>query len=43
MKCYYHPEYDSVTTCSKCGQPVCEMCYLGTREYAICRVINQEL
>jgi|GEM_PF-1271946 len=37
MKCYYHPEYDSVTTCSKCGQPICDVCYLGNINYAICR------
>ncbi len=37
MKCYNHPEYDSVTTCSKCGQSICEICYLGAREHAICR------
>jgi len=37
MKCYNHPEYDSVTTCSRCGQPICEICYLGAREHAICR------
>jgi uncharacterized UBP type Zn finger protein len=37
MKCYNHPEYDSVATCSKCGQSICEMCYLGAREHAICR------
>ncbi|MFA5065869.1 MAG: hypothetical protein WC566_10460 [Dehalococcoidia bacterium] len=37
MKCYYHPEYDSETTCSKCGQPICDVCYLGAREHAICR------
>ena len=26
MKCHYHPEYDAVSTCSKCGQPICVMC-----------------
>jgi len=37
MKCYNHPEYDSATTCSKCDQPICEICYLGAKEHAICR------
>jgi len=37
MKCYYHPEYDSVTSCSKCGQPICDVCYLGAIDHAICR------
>ncbi len=37
MKCYNHPEYDSVATCLKCSQPICEICYLGARDHAICR------
>jgi len=26
MKCDYHSEYDAVSTCSQCGQPICVMC-----------------
>ena len=37
MKCFYHPEYDSITTCSKCGQPICRTCHaLGKDDYVVC-------
>jgi len=37
MKCFYHPEYDSIATCSKCGQPICRMChYIGDIDHAVC-------
>jgi len=37
MKCFYHPEYDSVTTCTKCGQLICRMCHsIGDADHAVC-------
>jgi hypothetical protein len=37
MKCYYHPNYDSETTCTKCGQPICRTCHsLGGTDHAVC-------
>jgi len=37
MKCFYYPEYDSVTTFSKCGQPICRTCHaLGKDYYVVC-------
>jgi len=37
MKCSYHPEYDSVTICLKCGQPICRMCHsIGDADTAVC-------
>jgi hypothetical protein len=37
MKCFYHTEYDSVTTCSKCGQPICKTCHsIGDIGHAVC-------
>ena len=37
VKCFYHPLYDSVTTCSKCNQPIRKTCHaLGKDDYAVC-------
>lgn len=36
MKCHYHPEYDAVSTCSKCGQPICKACESFDKPVPVC-------
>ena len=36
-KCFYHEDRDAVTTCSRCGQPVCSECNYITGTHPICR------
>lgn len=36
MKCYYHPEYDAVSMCSKCGQPICKTCEYFDKPKPVC-------
>ena len=26
MECHYHPDVKAVTTCKKCGEPICRNC-----------------
>ena len=35
--CFYHPEVDSINTCSKCGQAICTECNYVTGTHPICR------
>lgn len=36
MKCHYHPEYDAVSTCSKCDQPICKTCEYFKEPRPVC-------
>lgn len=36
MKCRYHPEYGAVSTCSKCGQPICKTCEYFKEPKPVC-------
>ncbi len=36
MKCDYHPEYDAVSTCSKCGRPICKVCEYFKEPNPVC-------
>lgn len=37
MKCYVHPEVDSVGTCTSCGRSVCRDCAIETLGKIVCR------
>ena len=37
MKCYVHPEVDSVGTCTSCGRSVCRDCAIETQGKIVCR------
>lgn len=42
MKCHYHPEYEAVSTCSKCGQPICRMCEYFKEPKPVCLTCYEE-
>ncbi len=37
MACFYHPDVEAVTTCIKCGQPVCTECSYVRGTHPVCR------
>ena len=37
LKCFYHPDADSVNLCSRCGHYVCSECNYVTGTHPICR------
>jgi len=42
MKCHYHPEYEAVSTCSKCGQPICKTCEYFNQPKPVCLTCYEE-
>lgn len=36
MKCHYHPDYEAINTCSKCGQPICNTCEYFKEPVPVC-------
>ena len=43
MKCFYHPDRDSVSTCSRCEQAICSECNYVAGTNPICRSCWDEL
>jgi TM2 domain-containing membrane protein YozV len=37
MKCYMHPEADSVGLCTSCGRAICEQCCIDVQGRLVCR------
>jgi ammonia channel protein AmtB len=37
MKCYVHPDADSVGTCTSCGRAICRECAVDVQGKLICR------
>jgi hypothetical protein len=36
MQCFYHPESNSVTVCTKCSKPICKECNYTSETIPIC-------
>jgi len=36
MQCFYHPENNSITVCSKCDKPICKECNYTSETIPIC-------
>ncbi|TKJ28912.1 MAG: hypothetical protein CEE40_10330 [Chloroflexi bacterium B3_Chlor] len=37
MKCYVHPEADSIGLCTSCGRAICEKCSVDMQGKLVCR------